>query len=182
MAVRLRNKGLRDSYAPDGKPLLSWRVHLLPDLAQADLYKQFKLDEPWDGPNNRRLIPRIPKNYDHSGPRSEWLAGWTYMRGFTQPNAKFTMKDLSPGPEQTLAIFDSADPIEWTKPDGMYWRERTAMPAVGGSLPMHDSFIAATASGRAIWVDRSIQSDVLWQISSRRHDPNWDQLARQWIK
>jgi RNA polymerase sigma factor (sigma-70 family) len=35
-----------------GAPLLSWRVVLLPFLDQAELYNQFKLDEPWDGPNN----------------------------------------------------------------------------------------------------------------------------------
>src|SRR5262245_14014609 len=39
----------------DGKQLLSWRVALLPFLEQDVLYKQFKLDEPWDGPHNIQL-------------------------------------------------------------------------------------------------------------------------------
>ena len=43
-----------------GKPLLSWRVALLPHLGQDALYKQFKLDEPWDSEHNRKLIPRMP--------------------------------------------------------------------------------------------------------------------------
>src|SRR5262249_48169723 len=37
-----------NSYDKDGKPLLSWRVHILPYIEQAALYNQFKLDEPWD--------------------------------------------------------------------------------------------------------------------------------------
>ena len=38
------------SYDDQGKPLLSWRVHLLPFLGQHELYRQFRLDEPWDSP------------------------------------------------------------------------------------------------------------------------------------
>jgi hypothetical protein len=32
----------------DGKPLLSWRVALLPQLGYQSLYERFHLDEPWD--------------------------------------------------------------------------------------------------------------------------------------
>ncbi len=42
-----------------GKPLLSWRVHLLPLLDEQDLYNQFKLNEPWDSPNNIKLLDKI---------------------------------------------------------------------------------------------------------------------------
>jgi hypothetical protein len=46
-----------------GKSLLSWRVRLLPFIEQVHLYKEFKLDEPWDSPHNRELISRIPHWY-----------------------------------------------------------------------------------------------------------------------
>src|SRR5262245_44717647 len=58
---------------PQGKPLLSWRVTILPWLKAYDvqtgevrdvgldrLYKQFHLDEPWDSPHNKALIRNIP--------------------------------------------------------------------------------------------------------------------------
>ena len=47
-------------YSPDGKPLLSWRVMLLPFLDQTPLYKQFHLNEPWDSPHNRALVAKMP--------------------------------------------------------------------------------------------------------------------------
>src|SRR5262245_37493125 len=42
----------------DGKPLLSWRVAILPYVEEDALYKQFKLDEPWDSDNNKKLIEK----------------------------------------------------------------------------------------------------------------------------
>src|SRR5580765_5918800 len=46
----------------EGKPLLSWRVRILPYFDQT-LYKEFHLDEPWDSPHNRQLIAKIPNRY-----------------------------------------------------------------------------------------------------------------------
>ena len=49
---------------PTGKPLLSWRVAVLPYLDLDLLHAQFKLDEPWDGPSwmsSRSGRPRRPR-------------------------------------------------------------------------------------------------------------------------
>ena len=44
------HKTFPPAYTTDaaGKPLLSWRVHILPYIERQDLYEQFHLDEPWD--------------------------------------------------------------------------------------------------------------------------------------
>ncbi len=39
----------------NGKPMHSWRVLILPQLDRIDLYRAYRFDEPWDGPNNRLL-------------------------------------------------------------------------------------------------------------------------------
>lgn len=49
-----------NTYGKNGKPLLSWRVEILPYVDAADLYYQFHLDEPWDSDQNRRLISKMP--------------------------------------------------------------------------------------------------------------------------
>src|SRR5262249_54155708 len=47
-------------YSKDGKkPLLSWRVAILPFIEQDNLYQQFHLDEPWDSEHNKKLIPML---------------------------------------------------------------------------------------------------------------------------
>ncbi len=47
----------------EGKPLLSWRVQILPYLGHNLLYKQFKQNEPWDSEYNKKLIRRIPPSF-----------------------------------------------------------------------------------------------------------------------
>ena len=42
-----------DVRSNDGKPLLSWRVRLLPYLGHQALYNEFHRDEPWDSPHNK---------------------------------------------------------------------------------------------------------------------------------
>ena len=41
----------------------NWRVLIFPYLEQDNLYRQFKLDEPWDSEHNKKLIPLMPKVY-----------------------------------------------------------------------------------------------------------------------
>jgi len=51
------------------KPLLSWRVAILPFLGdeEAKLFQEFHLDEPWDSDHNKSLIPRMPAVYASPG-------------------------------------------------------------------------------------------------------------------
>ena len=58
-------KTLPPAYTTDknGKPLLSWRVLLLPYMDEDGLYKQFHLDEPWDSEHNKPLVAQMPQTY-----------------------------------------------------------------------------------------------------------------------
>ena len=47
-------------YDKNGKPLLSWRVMVLPYIEQDALYKEFHLDEPWDSDHNKKLLEKMP--------------------------------------------------------------------------------------------------------------------------
>ena len=47
-------------HSKDGKPLLSWRVLVLPYIEEDKLYREFHLDEPWDSPHNKKLLSRMP--------------------------------------------------------------------------------------------------------------------------
>ncbi|MGP0067454.1 MAG: M56 family metallopeptidase, partial [Isosphaeraceae bacterium] len=46
----------------------SWRVAILPYIEQQELFNAYNFDEPWDSPNNRKLIDKMPSVYSYSGP------------------------------------------------------------------------------------------------------------------
>ena len=47
----------------EGRPMHSWRVLLLPYLDGLPLYRKYRFDEPWNGPNNSRLAESMPMPY-----------------------------------------------------------------------------------------------------------------------
>ena len=78
-------------YDREGKPLLSWRVALLPYLEQQSLYDQFHLDEPWDSPHNRTLIPRMPATYLDPDPAVQRAIGAMDRTTFVVPVGEKTV-------------------------------------------------------------------------------------------
>jgi len=54
----------------DGKPLLSWRVQMLPYIEQQPLYDRFRMDEPWDSEHNKQLIPMMPMSLRSPGSKA----------------------------------------------------------------------------------------------------------------
>ena len=114
------------SAGPDGKPLLSWRVHILPYLEQKALYDEFHLDEPWDSPHNKALIPRMPPVFAcPSGSRAAAREGrTTYLtpRGPATifPGAQaIKIQEITDGTSNTIFVVDASDAaaVVWTKPD-----------------------------------------------------------------
>jgi hypothetical protein len=64
---------------------LSWRVQILPYLDDAkapDLYKQFRLNEPWDSEHNGKLLASMPKVF--APVRGKAPEGHTYYQGFAR--------------------------------------------------------------------------------------------------
>jgi RNA polymerase sigma factor (sigma-70 family) len=128
-------------YSKDGKtPLLSWRVAILPYLDQDALYKEFKLDEPWDSEHNKKLIAKIPDVYRPAG-LQKLEVGMTHVQVFTGPdtafvgNKKIRFPDITDGPSNTILAIEANEPVIWTKPaDLTLPKEKDKLPAVGGEL------------------------------------------------
>jgi hypothetical protein len=130
---------------PDGRAWHSWRVLILPYLDGADLYKQYDFSEPWDGPNNIKLLKSRPTVFDCPTRRETVGApgplvastgilacgsGWARSGMTTSFAAVFgddcvfrgsnlvTIKDISDGTSTTAVIGElTAARIPWTKPE-----------------------------------------------------------------
>ena len=54
---------------PDGKAWHSWRVLIWPYVLDSDKdvsFRNYKYDEPWDGPNNKKLLAAMPSAYSYN--------------------------------------------------------------------------------------------------------------------
>jgi hypothetical protein len=127
-------------YSKDGKPLLSWRVAILPYIEEERLYKQFRLDEPWDSSNNFALLKEMPDLFNDypQTPRQPYT---TTFRVFVGPGAAFegpcgiSLKDFPDGTSKTLLIVEAAEAVLWTKPAELAYGPESALPPLGGRFP-----------------------------------------------
>ncbi len=159
------NKSFPPAYAADkdGKPLLSWRVHILPYVNQAELYKQFHLDEPWDSEHNKPLIAQMPAVYKHpnSAVSGQGKTNYLTVRGEKAvfPGTKgVTLKEIIDGTSNTIMTVEVSDEkaVVWTKPDDFEYDEKDPLKGLVGLSP--GGFNAGFADGSVRFcalVDRS---------------------------
>src|SRR5262249_29037701 len=106
----------------DGKPQLSWRVLILPYIEEEALYKEFKLDEPWDSDHNKKLIAKMPKVYAMPG-KTKPGDTTTYYRVFVGNGAAFDwlmggkIAGITDGTSNTIMCVTAAEAVPWSKPD-----------------------------------------------------------------
>lgn len=146
---------------PNGtRPLLSWRVHILPYLGYDNIYKQFKLDEPWDSPTNIRMLNQMPTVYGTPAAQLKAGNGKTFYRGFGHrgamfekppapgaPPPKVTMAGVSDGASNTILVVDAGEAIEWTKPDDLDFGPGRPRPELGAAYPNVPYVMVLTCDG-----------------------------------
>jgi hypothetical protein len=122
---------------PRGKPLLSWRVAILPWLEQDRLYKEFHLDEPWDSEHNKKLLDQMPKTYALPGAKVK--PGTTVYQVFVGKDALFQTNqkrrfpaEITDGTSNTILVVEAADPVPWTKPADIPFGDKDPRTQIGG--------------------------------------------------
>jgi hypothetical protein len=148
-------------YGPDGRPLYSWRVLLLPYIEQEELYNEFRLDEPWDSEHNIRLLERMPATYaapKHK--RSRIPPNHTVCHVFVGPGTAFEgpagikMDDFPDGLSNTLLIVEAGEPVPWTKPEEIEFQPDAELQL---QCLFHDGFRACMADGSVRFVRTNIE-------------------------
>jgi len=144
-------------FGPDGKPWHSWRVVILPyfdEPAPTELYRRYKFDEPWDGPNNKQLLELMPAVYTDqpAGAQAGTFTRYAAVTGpgtmFLAEGSKFVPSSKSPRPGgikeaeikdsvmSTLMIGTLPDDaqIPWTKPEDVVIGELPAKIGAPGNF------------------------------------------------
>lgn len=152
-----------------GKPLLSWRVHLLPFLGANELYKQFHLNEPWDSPHNKQLIARMPEVYQ--GPnrglnregKTIFLLPLGKETAFKEgPEGLRLPTDITDGTSNTIFIVeaDDAHAVPWTKPADLKIASENPQRGLGGHF--RGGFVMGIGDGSVRFLQSTISKTTLW--------------------
>ncbi len=156
----------------DGKPLLSWRVAILPFLDQQELYKKFKLDEPWDGPHNKALIKEMPPVYLCPS-RKDPEVGTTTYRVFVGEGALFQAGQMTPvqsitdKPQNTIMVVESDEAVPWTRPDDLTFDPDAKPSRYGTGSPHPGGFHAMFCDSAVFLLRNTIKPQVLKALITR---------------
>jgi Protein of unknown function (DUF1559) len=169
-----------DVRGKDGKPLLSWRVSILPFIEQQALFQEFHQDEPWDSPHNKALIARMPNTYSipDGGPAEP---GMTFYRGLAGIDTLFDPKkaegvklaEITDGTSNTIALVEAKEAVPWTKPESELpadegpnpERIKAALDAVGGHF--EGGFNALFCDGAVRFIRSTVALPVFRALITR---------------
>jgi len=150
----------------DGKPLLSWRVQLLPFLGEQGLYGEFHLDEPWDSPHNAGLLERMPTVYATPGQED----GKTSIVVFAGEGTPFggaqgpRFRDITDGASNTILCVEAGPEraVPWTKPEDLPFDPANPAAALGNVVG--GQFLAALCDGTVRSIDVDLDPKILGNL------------------
>ena len=113
----------------------SWRVLILPFLDQEPLHREYDFAEPWDGPNNSRLLSRMPAVFacpyhaDTGGNSHTGYAGIFGEHCIFRGTEPVKIAEITDGTSNTLMLGEAVNAnIPWMKPEDV---DVAAHPAIG---------------------------------------------------
>jgi prepilin-type processing-associated H-X9-DG protein len=155
-----------------GKPLLSWRVAILPYIEQQELYNKFKLDEPWDSPHNKALLKEMPTTYVCPS-RSNAEPFATTYQVFSGKGAMFEngqdigIVSVTDGTSNTLLVVEAKAAVPWTKPADLTFDPEAAPSLNGAGSPHPGGFNSLFGDGSVRFIKNSVNLDVFRALITR---------------
>jgi hypothetical protein len=151
------------------KLLLSWRVHILPFIEENVLYQEFKLNEPWDSPHNKKLIARMPKFYRSPLSRPDLEEGKTTYVLPVGPKLLFNgakrpkIQQITDGTSNTILALDADDSqaVIWTQPAD--WRVDPMSPKKG-AVRAGLGILAAFCDGSVHVLPGTVDAEQIWAL------------------
>ncbi len=157
---------------PDGKTPVSWRVAVLPYLAQGDLHKRYNFNEPWDSEHNKKLLKEMPAVYRHpeddaNSTNTSYFAivGEKSLLG-PKDGEGTSFRDITDGSSNTLMVVEAKKQIPWTKPaDIDYDHDAEKLPVFGGWYKT--GYHALFGDGSVRMIPETIEDDTLRKLIER---------------
>src|SRR5262245_36816894 len=107
----------------------SWRVLLLPFLEHRKLHSEYEFSQPWDGPDNQPLAPRMPRTYAFHGEYRPGLTTTNYLavvgpETVWPGDATLCSEDVTDGLSSTILIVENRGArVHWMEPRDLVFAE-----------------------------------------------------------
>ena len=149
----------------EGKPLLSWRVAVLPFLDGQALYNEFHLDEPWNSEHNLKLIPKMPPVFLNPNLGSTVKTNYLAVAGegaFFGGKKGLTPQQITDGLSNTVMVVeaDAERAVEWTRPQDLDYDAERPLTGLGAIRP--GGFNALFGDGSVRFISSTID-EVVWR-------------------
>jgi hypothetical protein len=163
---RFPQPALRDK---SGKALLSWRVQILRELGQGELYKQFHLEEPWDSQHNKKLIDGVPEVFRSASGGQQGTTPYVLFVGPGTPldgEKPISASSMRDGLSNTIMIVEAGPDkaVPWTKPEDVTFDAADPIAPLGKLADK--GFMAVFFDGHCETIDNSVSPARLRQLIS----------------
>jgi hypothetical protein len=160
----------------DGKPIHSWRALVLPYVDYDGRYKEYRFDEPWDGPKNIKLIDRMPEIFHcPSEPESTRFTNYVAVVGpkTAFPGAGCVEFDaFEDGVNQTILLAEIANSdVAWSEPrdldvETMSFLVNDKRRASISSNRKRGPYVVFSHSIHAYWLRESLSAEAVRSLTT----------------
>ncbi len=161
----------------DGKPLMSWRVALLPVMEYEHIYEKLRLNEPWDSAHNAALLKQVDPRLFASNAKTpdghaDMLAVIGKGFGFSPTESRngrgvVSIGSVTDGMSYTafLVEVEPAMSVPWAKPED--YKFNPDQPTKGLGAPEDKFFQAVFGDTRVQRVSKDESVETLRRLFNR---------------
>jgi len=148
---------------PDGTPWHSWRVLILPYIEEDATFKQYRFDEPWNGPHNSALAEQMPKLFAFHGTKfpttvTNYLAVVGNETMWPGPVGRERAEIDNRSSETILIVENNGLGVHWMEPRDLVFETMNFQidtPDGNSSWYKHPAVDTGDGSGRRLTKDMS---------------------------
>jgi hypothetical protein len=149
---------------PPAQDPVSWRVHILPYIEQANLFQRMDVTQPWDAPVNKsaagQRVPQYLSPGDSAGTTETRYRVFVGPKTLYEPGARpLPLRLIADGTASTIFLVEAGETVPWAQPKELEYDRNGPLPPLG--IPGRKGFNVAMMDGTVTFVAEDVSPDAL---------------------